>query len=114
VFDEAIGLARGRPPTPTTAAGVITEVLFAAIPLIPVTLVGWRLAGGPRGAAAYAVAGLPLILHLGGTVMHLSGAGIAFSLFVTLVVTYVIAGLVLGALDPRVVALTDADRRLSG
>lgn len=103
-LDEAIGLARGRPPSPTTAAGVLTEVLLAAIPLIPVTLAGWRIVGRPNAALAYAVAGLPLILHLGGTVMHLGGTGIAFSLLAILVVTYAVAGLLLGALEPRFAA----------
>jgi hypothetical protein len=41
VIDEAIGLVRGRPLYPTTGAGVITEVLFAAIPVVPVALAGW-------------------------------------------------------------------------
>jgi hypothetical protein len=100
VVEEAIGLARGRPPSPTTGAGVITEVLFAAIPVVLVGLAGWRIVGRPRAAAADAVAGLPLILHLGGTVMHLGGAGIALRLFAILVVTYLLAGVLLAALEP--------------
>jgi hypothetical protein len=102
MIEESIGLARGRPPSPTTAAGVLAEVVFAAIPAVPVALAGWRIVGRPRGAAAYAVAGLPLVLHLGGTVMHLGGAGIAFSLFVVLVTTYLLAGGLLAALEPRI------------
>jgi hypothetical protein len=101
VFDEAIGLARGRPPSATTGAGVITEVLLAAIPVVPVAFVGWRIVGRPMAAAAYAIAGLPLILHLGGTVMHLGGAGIALRLFAVLVTTYLLAGVLLAALEPR-------------
>jgi hypothetical protein len=36
VIDEAIGLVRGRALYPTIGAGVITELLFAAIPVVPV------------------------------------------------------------------------------
>jgi hypothetical protein len=100
--EEAIGLARGRPPSPLSGVGVITEVVFAAIPVIPVALAGWLIVGRARAGAAFAVAGLPLILHLGGTVMHLGGDGIAFRLFVILLVTYVLAGGLLGALEPRI------------
>jgi hypothetical protein len=104
VIDEAIGLARGRPPSPSTGADVITEVVFAAIPVVPVALAGWRIAGRTTAAAAYAVAGLPLVLHLGGTVMHLGGAGSALTLFGILVVTYLLAGVILAALEPRIAA----------
>ena len=45
VIEESIGLARGRPPSPTTAAGVLVEVVFAAIPVVPVALAGWRIVG---------------------------------------------------------------------
>jgi hypothetical protein len=106
LIDEVIGLARGRPPSPTSAAGVITEVLFAAIPVIPVALAGWRIVGRPWAAAAYAVAGVPLILHLGGTVMHLGGAGMALQLFAILVITFVLAGILLAALEPRIASRT--------
>jgi hypothetical protein len=102
LVDEAIGLTRGRPTSSTTAVGVITEVLFAVIPVIPVALAGWWIVGRRRAAAAYAVAGLPLILHLGGTVMHLGGSGIALILFVILLFTYLLAGGLLGALEPRI------------
>jgi hypothetical protein len=106
VVDEAIGLARGRPPSPTTGAGVVTEVLFAVIPVIPVALAGWQIVGRPRAAAAYTVAGVPLILHLGGTVMHLGGVGIAFGLFAILVTTYILAGVLLAAIEPRIATRT--------
>jgi hypothetical protein len=100
--EEAIGLARGRPPSPTTATGVLIEVFFAAIPVVPVVLAGWRIVGRAEAAAAYAVAGLPLVLHLGGTVMHLGGSGGAFQLFAILVATYALAGILLTALEPRI------------
>jgi hypothetical protein len=106
LVDEAIGLMRGRPPSPTTAVGVIIEVLLAAIPVIPVALAGWWIVGRRRAAFAYAVAGLPLILHLGGTVMHLGGSGIALILFVILLFTYLLAGGLLGALEPRIASRT--------
>jgi hypothetical protein len=108
VIEEAIGLARGRPPSPTTGAGVVTEVLFAAMPVVPVALAGWRIVGRARAGAAYAVAGLPLILHLGGTVMHLGGAGIAFQLFAILVATYLLAGVILAALAPRIASSAES------
>ena len=102
LVDEAIGLGRGRPASPTTAPGVITEVLFATIPVLPVALAGWWIVGRRVAAAAYGAAGLPLILHLGGTVMHLGGAGIALSLFAVLVPTYLLAGVLLAILEPRI------------
>jgi hypothetical protein len=112
LVDEAIGLGRGRPASPTTAPGVITEVLFATIPVLPVALAGWWIVGRRVAAAAYGVAGLPLILHLGGTVMHLGGAGIALSLFAVLVPTYLLAGVLLAILEPRIArALTGAASR---
>ena len=83
-------------------AGVITEVLFATIPVLPVALAGWWIVGRRVAAAAYGAAGLPLILHLGGTVMHLGGAGIALSLFAVLVPTYLLAGVLLAILEPRI------------
>jgi hypothetical protein len=104
VVDVAIGLSRGRAPSPTTGAEVATEVLFAAIPVVLVALAGWRIVGRTRGAAAYAVAGLPLLLHLGGTVMHLGGSGIALQLFAILATTYLLAGILLAALEPWIAA----------
>jgi hypothetical protein len=105
VLEEAIGLLRGRPPSPTTATAVATEVILAAIPVLPVALAGLWIGRRPTGAAAYAVAGLPLILHLGGTAMHLGGSGIAFRLFAILAATYLLAGILLAALEPRIAAI---------
>jgi hypothetical protein len=110
LVDEAIGLARGRPPSPMAGAGIVTEVLFAAIPVIPGALAGWLIAGRLRAAAAYTVAGLPLILHLGGTVMHLGGSGIALRLFVILLTTYVLAGVLLPAFEQRIAGAVVATR----
>ena len=103
--NEVIGLGRGRPTSPTTAPGVITEVLVAAISLLPVTLAGWWIVGRRVAAAAYGVASFPLILHLGGTVMHLGGAGVALRLFAVLVPTYLVAGVLLAMLAPRIARL---------
>jgi hypothetical protein len=79
-------------------------VILAAIPVLPVALAGWRIVGRPSAAAAYTIAALPLILHLGGTVLHLGGSGIAFSLFAILAATYLLAGILLVALEPRIAA----------
>jgi hypothetical protein len=104
LLDEAVGLVRGRPPSPVSPGAVATEVILAAIPVLPIALAGWRIVGRSSGAAAYAIAALPLILHLGGTVLHLGGSGIAFSLFAILAATYLLAGVLLVALEPRIAA----------
>ncbi len=100
VIAELISLARGRPPTPVGGSAVAVEVLFATFPLVPIALAGWRLTRGWQGAVAYAIAGLALDLHLGGTVMHLGGTGSALMLFAILLVSYVFAGLILASLEP--------------
>lgn len=97
---EGIGLLRGRLPTPDSGAAIMAEIGLAALALVPVTLIGWRVARG-RGAAAFALAGLPLDLHLGGTVMHLGGRGPDMLLFLVLVATYLLAGVILPRVESR-------------
>lgn len=94
VVEEAIGLARGRAGPLDTGAAIAAEVGLASLALIPALLVGWHIARG-RGAGAFALAALPLDLHLGGTIMHMGGVGPALLLFWLLVAAYLFAGVVL-------------------
>lgn len=109
---ELIGLARGRQPNAVTASGIAIEVLLAAAALLAVVPVGWWLTHG-RGTIAFLIAGIALDLHLGGTVMHLGGSGIALSLFAILFSSYLVAGLLLGSLEPFITSLVARPPRRS-
>lgn len=89
---ELIGLAHGPWPDPASAADVARELPFALVPVALVAAAGWRLADGGRGAAAYASAGLVLLLYLGGSVMHHGGRGVGLGLFSILFPGYLVAG----------------------
>lgn len=101
---EALGLLRGRLPMPDTGAAILAEIALAALALVPVVILGWRATREWRGAGAFALAGLPLDLHLGGTVMHLGGRGVGLSLFGILVATYLLAGVILPRVEGRMAA----------
>lgn len=101
VLAELVGLARGARPDPTTAAGIAAALPPVLVPVAAVALAGWRLGGGWRGAAAYALASLVLLVYLGGSVVQRGGVGLGLGLFAVLLPSYLAAGALVGALEPR-------------
>lgn len=94
---EAVGWATGREPVLAAAADLAVQLPLALIPGALVTIAGWRLVGNARGAAAYGLASLVLLLYVGGGV----GVGRGLGLFLVLFPSYLVAGAVVGALEPR-------------
>jgi len=100
LMGELIGLARGPQPDPTGVLDALPEVAFVSIPVAVVALVGWRAARW-KGVAAYGLAGLVLLLYLGGSVMHRGGVGLGLGLFAILFPGYLLSGAAIGWLEPR-------------
>lgn len=101
VLLEAIGLVRGPRPDPTSLEGILLALPPVLVPVAAVAVAGGWLAGGWRGAAAYGLAGLVLLLFLGGSILQRGGVGLGLGLFLLLVPAYLVAGLVLARLAPR-------------
>lgn len=96
---EALGLARGARPNPSTLGEVLVELPFALVPAVLVAAAGWRLAAGWRGALAYGLASLVLLLYLGGSIVQRGGVGLELGLFAILVPGYLVAGAIVGFAD---------------
>ena len=97
---EVLGLARGPRPDPTAFRDVLAALPFPLLPVVLVAVLGARLAGGWRGAAAYALAGLVLLLYLGGSIVQRGGVGLGLKLFLLLLPSYLAAGVIVGAVEP--------------
>lgn len=93
---EIEGLIRGPAPDPTTFRMVMAELPFALLPVVLVALAGWRIVRSWRGAAAFGLAGLVLLLYMGGSIMHFGGTGRMLGLLAILSVGYLAAGHALG------------------
>ena len=98
VLGELLGLAHGPWPDPTSVADALPILAFVFVPVVLVTLAGWRIVGSARGALAYAASSLVLLVYLGGSVVQRGGVGLGLGLFLILFPGYLLAGVALGAL----------------
>lgn len=98
---EVVGLVRGPQPDPTGVREILVALPPVLVPVVFVAGAGAWLARGWRGAAAFGLAALVLLLYLGGSVLHRGGVGLGFGLFLVLLPTYLLAGVIVGALEPR-------------
>lgn len=96
----ALGRLFGPWPDPAGVRDALPILAFVLVPLALVALVGWRLVGGWRGALAYGLAGLVLLVYLGGSVVQRGAAGLGLGLLLILFPGYLLAGIVLGWLEP--------------
>lgn len=101
LLGELLGLAAGPRPDPGSVAEAIPILRWVLIPVALVTVAGWRIARGWRGALAYGIASLPLLVYLGGSVVQRGGTGLGLGLFSILFPGYLVAGALLGWLEPR-------------
>lgn len=103
---ELLGLAHGPWPEPTTLAEGLSILPWALAPVVLVAIAGARLAGGWKGALAFALAALVLVLYLGGSVVQRGGVGLGLGLFWILFPGYLAAGVIVGWLEPRLARVT--------
>lgn len=98
---ELLGLAFGPWPDPTSVAEALPILPWVFVPVALVVLAGWRLAGGWRGGLAFGLAGLVLLVYLGGSIVQRGGAGLGLGLFWILFPGYLLGGLAIAWLEPR-------------
>lgn len=97
---ELLGLAFGPWPDPTSVAEALPILPFVFVPVAFVVFAGSRLAPGWRGAAAYLLASLVLLVYLGGSVVQRGGTGLGLGLFLILFPGYLAAGALIGWAEP--------------
>lgn len=98
---EILGLAHGPWPEPTTLAEGLSILPWALAPAALVAVAGVWLAGGWRGALAFGLAALVLVLYFGGSVVQRGGVGLGLGLFWIIFPGYLAAGVVVGWIEPR-------------
>lgn len=101
LLSEAIGLAHGPWPTPTSVAEALPILAFVLIPVAGVVAAGRWLSGNWRGTGGFSASALVLLLYLGGSVLQRGGVGLGLGLFLILFPGYLLAGVIVGVLQPR-------------
>lgn len=100
LLGAAIGRAFGPWPDPTGVRDALPVLAFVLIPGALIVLAGWRLVGSWKGALAYGLASLVLLVYLGGSVVQRGAMELGLGLFRILVPGYLLAGALIGWLEP--------------